>query len=604
MNTESHRVYEWGQIDWRHVERAVFKLQKRIYRASQQGNNEKVHQLQRLLIASWTARALAVRRVTQDNRGKKTAGIDGMANVAPGARMQMIEDLRSHRMASPVRRVWIPKPGKTEMRPLGIPVMIDRAHQALVKLALEPQWEAKFEPHSYGFRPGRSAHDAVEFIFNCIKFRPRYVLDADIKGCFDNIDHEALLDKLETYPAMRRVIKQWLEAGLMEGLEFTPTDRGTPQGGVISPLLANIALHGLEKYVQSKFLQKREFPEGIDYAYKPKVVRYADDFLVMHHHLDVIEACKEHVSQWLAHMGLELHEEKTRITHTLERIEGKVGVDFLGFHFRHFQVGKTHWIKSGKANQGTLNFKTIIKPSNQAIKRHYRVMSEVISRFKAAPQDALIHILNPKILGWSAYYSTVNSKMTFNKLDHLVVQRLLRWGRRRHAKISRYWVVNKYFNPRGLKGPTNILRPWDFCTHEQDVLRRYADRPIQRHVMVKGSRSPYDGDWAYWARRMSKYPGWTYGRQRLLKKQKGKCALCGNYFQMEDRVEKDRILPGAFGGQYDFENTRLVHGHCHDLRHAEITRCLRDKNHSFEEPYELETLTYGSEEQPSGRPGG
>lgn len=566
MSTDPGRVYEWRQIEWPRVERSVFKLQKRIYRASRQGETAKVHRLQRLLIASWAARALAVRRVTQDNRGKNTAGIDGVARVPPGDRLHMIEELRHHRGASPVRRVWIPKPGKNEDRPLGIPVMIDRAHQALVKLAMEPQWEAKFEPNSFGFRPGRSAHDAVEYIFNCIKFRPRFVLDADIKGCFDHIDHEALLDKLETYPALRRVIKGWLGAGIMEGLDFTPTDRGTPQGGVISPLLANIALHGLEEHVRSKFTQKREFPGYVDYANKPKVVRYADDFLVMHHRQEVVEECRELVGQWLARMGLTLHEEKTRITHTLDPFEGRVGFDFLGFTFRQFHVGKTHMGNSGREKLG---YKTIIKPSKEAIKRHYRAIAEVIGRFKAAPQEVLIRALNLKVRGWSVYYSTVSAKAVFNKLDHLVVQRLLRWGRRRHQNTSRRWIADKYFNPNGKKGETSKLRPWDFCTRDGVVLRRYADRRIQRHVMVKGRRSPYDGDWTYWARRMSTYPGWTRGRQRLLKAQNGKCALCGMYFRTQDRVEKDRIVPGRLGGAYTFANTRLVHGHCHQRRHAE-----------------------------------
>ena len=600
MSTESQRVYEWGQIPWPKVEASVFKLQRRIYQASQQGETEKVHSLQRLLISSWTARALAVRRVTQDNRGKKTAGIDGVASVAPGARLHMVDDLRHHDRASPVRRVWIPKPGKDEARPLGIPIMIDRAHQALVKLALEPQWEARFEPHSYGFRPGRSAHDAVEYIFNCVKYRPRYILDADIRGCFDHIDHEALLDKLETYPALRRVIKQWLEAGIMEGLEFTATRRGTPQGGVISPLLANVALHGLEEFVRSKFTQMRKHATWTDYAYKPKVVRYADDFLIMHHDHDVITRCRELASQWLAQMGLTLHETKTTITHTLETFEGRVGVDFLGFTFRQFPVGKTHGVKSGGVKQGKLRFKTIIRPSQQAIKRHYRAMSEVIGRFNAAPQAALIQVLNPKILGWSAYYSSVSAKMTFNKLDHLVVQRLLRWGKRRHSDTSRRWIAHKYFNPSGKKGATHVVRPWDFCTRDGEKLRRYADRPIKRHVMVKGARSPYDGDWAYWATRMRHYPGWTHGRQRLLKHQQGKCAWCGLYFRAGDRVEKDRVLPGTCGGGYTFENTRLVHGHCHDQRHALAPGRIVDKDHPIEEPYELETLTYGSEEQPTG----
>src|SRR5262249_220763 len=214
--------------------------QKRIDQAARRGNIQAVHRLQQLLEQSHAARLLAVRRVTQDNRGKKTAGVDGIASVPPTQRFTLADQIhpKRERKAAPTRRVWIPKPGKAEQRPLGIPTMRDRARQALAKLALEPEWEARFEPNSYGFRPGRSVHDAIQAIFNAIRYQPKYVLDADIRGCFDTINHSALLRKLNTYPALRRAIKGWLKAGVWEHGEVLPTERGTPQGGVLSPLLA------------------------------------------------------------------------------------------------------------------------------------------------------------------------------------------------------------------------------------------------------------------------------------------------------------------------------------------------------------------------------
>src|SRR2546423_13194518 len=247
MNTESKPMYGWNDLPWKQFERQVFKLQKRIYRASQRGDMKTVHKLQRLLMNSWSAKCLAVRRVNQDNQHKKTAGIDGMKSPYPTHRLALVSILKLLPQARPVRRVWIPKPGTDEKRPLGIPTMYDRALQALVKLALEPEWEARFEPNSYGFRPGRSCHDAIEAIFGSIRGMPKYVLDADIAKCFDRIIHEALLDKLQTFPLMRRVIQAWLKAGVMDGETLFPTEEGTPQGGVISALLADVALHGLER---------------------------------------------------------------------------------------------------------------------------------------------------------------------------------------------------------------------------------------------------------------------------------------------------------------------------------------------------------------------
>jgi RNA-directed DNA polymerase len=226
-------------------------------------------------VRSWSAKCLAVRRVTQENRGKRTAGIDGVKSLTPPQRLQLVRTLQLPQRARPTRRVWIPKPGTDEQRPLGIPTLADRAAQALVKAALEPEWEAVFEPNSYGFRPGRSAHDAIEAIHNGVCHKPKFVLDADIAKCFDRIDHAALLAKLATSSSLRRAIRAWLQAGVMDGGELFPTTQGTPQGGVISPLLANVALHGLETAIVSAFPQWS--PQTGRERWVPIVVRYADD---------------------------------------------------------------------------------------------------------------------------------------------------------------------------------------------------------------------------------------------------------------------------------------------------------------------------------------
>ena len=282
---------DWALTDWRKAEQTMYRLQKRIYKAASHGKIQVVHNLQRKLMRSWAARMLAVRRVTQDNQGKKTAGVDGKTALTPAERVDLVRELvpslRKRRRHLPVRRVWIPKPGKAEKRPLGIPTIRDRAEQAIAKAALEPEWEAKFEPNSYGFRPGRSCHDAIEAIFNGIRYVPKYVLDADIRSCFDRINHEALLTKLGAYPAMRRYIKACLKAGVMEHLKlsedteerntlrYSATNEGCPQGGVVSPLLANIALHGLEEEIRKGYVRQRHQYT----APPPQTIRYADDFV-------------------------------------------------------------------------------------------------------------------------------------------------------------------------------------------------------------------------------------------------------------------------------------------------------------------------------------
>jgi RNA-directed DNA polymerase len=265
-------VYEWKDLPWRKIEQQVFKLQQRIFKASKRGDVKTVHRLQRLLMNSWAAKCLAVRRVTQDNQGQKTAGVDGVKSLTPQQRLDLVRTLTLDTEARPVRRVWIPKPGKDEKRPLGIPVMRDRAGQTLARLALEPEWEAVFEPNSYGFRPGRSVHDAIDAIFDSIVRKPKFVLDADIAKCFDRINQTALLQKLHTFPSLRRAIRGWLKAGIMDGKELCPSEEGTPQGGAVSPLLANIALHGLETTIRDAF-PEQSYVEGKRERWRPAVIR-------------------------------------------------------------------------------------------------------------------------------------------------------------------------------------------------------------------------------------------------------------------------------------------------------------------------------------------
>src|ERR687886_2362232 len=272
MSESATATYEWHQLPWRKLEVAVFKLERRIYKASHAGDIRRVHRLQKLLLKSRAAKLLAVRRVTQDNQGKNTAGIDGIKALTPQQRGALAAQLGTLPTGRPTRRVWIPKPGKEEQRPLSIPTLHDRALQALVKLVLEPEWEARFEPNTYGFRPGRSVHDAIAALFQMLCFKDKYVLDADIQGCFDHLAHSPLLDKLATYPRLRRTIKGWLNAGVLADGTRQPTERGSPQGGVVSPLLALIALHGLETAIT----------RGFRATDRPHVVVYADDFVVLH----------------------------------------------------------------------------------------------------------------------------------------------------------------------------------------------------------------------------------------------------------------------------------------------------------------------------------
>ena len=576
-------IEDWAYIPWRKLARKVYRLQKRIYRASDRGNDKAVHNLQRLLMKSQAARTLAVRKVTQDNQGKRTAGIDGVKSVEPAQRMDMVRRLRHHKTIKPkpTRRVWIPKPGKAEKRPLGILTMLDRAHQCLVKLALEPEWEARFEANSYGFRPGRSAHDAIAAIFNIISKQPKYVLDADIANCFNNINQTVLLEKLHTYPAMRRVIKAWLKAGVLEEGVFTPTEAGTPQGGPLSPLLANVALHGMEQAIQAEYPWKgRDKP-------KPKLVRYADDLVVLFPTLEGIEKARTVLEHWLAAIGLELKPSKTRVVHTLIPLnEEPPGFNFLGFEIRQHLVGK---YRSGKHNGKLLGFKTIIQPSKEAIKRHREALRMVVHAGQGLWQEALIGQLNPKIRGWSRYYRSVVAKKILNDCDYHLYPLLLRWAKRRHPRKSASWIRLRYWHTVGQDR-------WRFATSEGYSLNNHAAIAIQRHVKVKGNASPYDGNLLYWAKRLQQSHPLTMNRLgTLLHKQQGKCRWCELLFQEGDLIEIDHITPRSEGGTNELSNLFALHRHCHDQRHAkEHERGTHNRSHQAEEPDELETLMSGS----------
>ncbi|MDF0552804.1 reverse transcriptase domain-containing protein, partial [Kamptonema sp. UHCC 0994] len=442
-----------------------------------------------------------------------------------------------------------------------IPTINDRALQALVKLALEPEWEAKFEPNSYGFRPGRSCHDAIEAIFTNINKKAKYVLDADIAKCFDRIDHKALLSKISTYPTLNRLIKTWLKAGYCDQGSLFPTNEGTPQGGVISPLLANIALHGMEERVKQyaetltmfsgdRKLSKNQRRETI------RLIRYADDFVIIHKDLNVVKKCQEIIADWLSDMGLELKPSKTKLTHTLIEIDGNAGFEFLGFHVQQYKTGA---YRCAKNSSGTpLGFNTIITPSKAKIKVHLSKIAEVIDTHKTAPQAALISKLNPIIKGWSNYYSTVCSKKTYSKVDHLTYQMLMAWGKSR-VKGDGSWY-NKYWKTVG----TNKR----FRTEDGVELTYHKDTEIVRHIKVIGEVSPYNGDWSYWSKRRGTYPGIPTREAKLFKKQKGICSHCGLYFTNTDIVEVDHIKPTSLGGKDIYDNLQLLHRHCHDSKTA------------------------------------
>lgn len=531
----------WDRIDWPTVHRRVRGLQIRIAKATRDQDWRRVKALQRLLVNSYSAKAMAVKRVSE-NDGKRTPGVDGEIWTTPEAKWRAIQRLNSRGLRpQPLRRVYIPKRGSTtKKRPLGIPVMIDRAQQALHLQGLEPVAETQADPHSYGFRRNRGTQDAIERVFNLLSQRTSaaWILEGDIKGCFDNFGHGWLESHV---PMDKQVLSGWLKAGYVESGKLFPTKAGTPQGGIASPTIANVALDGLEAVLAERFGQTKSTLN----RFRVRLVRYADDFIITGRSKELLEKeVKPCVEAFLGERGLQLSQEKTTITHISE------GFDFLGQNVRKY------------------GGKLLIKPSAKNVKAFLDKVRETIRVNRSTKQETLIGLLNPMITGWANYHRHVVAKKTYMTVDYHIWYALWRWARRRHPNKSCGWVRQKYFRARD-------HRHWVFAaqtrgdTDEPRILplRLASDTRIVRHVRVKADANPFDPAWdSYFAqRRRSRMLERLQERsfpKRLWQQQEGKCPGCGQLIDEEAQWVVQPVVPLKSGGTRTLTNLRLLHSSC------------------------------------------
>lgn len=450
--TDAQLRQRWQKIDWHKVEKGVNNLQARITKAVIANKWHLVKKLQYLLTHSYKARLLAVRRITL-NRGKRTAGIDSERLTTSESKMKAVFRLTSKGYkAQPLRRVFIAKVGKKKKRPLGIPTMHDRAMQHLHALSLEPIAEATADLRSFGFRKHRSTKDCREQAFSCLsrKNSPQWVLEGDIKGCFDNINHQWLLTHI---PMDKSILFQFLKAGFIYKRHLNPTKAGTPQGGIISPILANMTLDGMEKLLMAKY------PKRSGKSPKVNFIRYADDFIITAASEDIAKEIKVLLTDFFKERGLELSNEKTLITNIND------GFDFLGWNFRKYKG------------------KLLIKPSKKSVKKFTEKVSGIIHTGRNWSQAALIYKLNPIIRGWTNYHKSSVSSKIFQKLDSIIWGMLWKWAKRRHPGKSKHWIASKYWK----KSPT---RSWNFRSQENELLR-LSDTKIRRHIPLKLDMNPF-----------------------------------------------------------------------------------------------------------------
>ena len=542
------RLRDWNTIDWCQSKNAVKDLRGQIFRATKKGDYRTLKSLQKLMLRSRANAELSVRQVTQINKGKNTPGVDGRVATTPDERTKIIEELLSGEGSThPVKRVYIPK-SNGKMRPLGIPTIVNRARQAMVKNALEPQWEAKFEPCSYGFRPGRSCHDAIGRIFRTAlpQGKKKWILDADIEGAFDNIGHAALMKNLEYFPA-KDEIRKWLKAGIMEDGIFSKTDQGTPQGGVISPLLANIALHGMDEVLGVTYRKTGSYTKC---SSKRLIIRYADDFVVFTETREDAELCQTILTDWLRDRGLELSTEKTRIRSLRE------GFDFLGFHVREY------------TERQTTKPILLIKPSRDSINNFRNRIRQEFVDLQGHNVERVLMKLNPILRGWGYYFRHVVSKETFYKLDSFIWYRTMKWIKHTHPKKAMTWRIANYFNFTKDK-----VRRWIFGNPNTGhyLLRIGIHIPIQRHILVKHGASPDNRDEReYWTKReMRKVELLSTTKHiRLAHKQKGLCPICGHTLYGDEELHIHHIIPKSEGGSEHSMNLQLLHGVCHRQDHS------------------------------------
>jgi RNA-directed DNA polymerase len=498
------------------------------------------------MLRSYANTLVSVRRVTQINTGKHTPGVDQVVVKTPQARGRLVDVLTTTQpwRARPARRIYIPK-ANGRLRPLGIPTILDRCLQARVKNALEPAWEATFEGTSYGFRPGRGCHDAIAKVYLLAnsKGRKHWVVDADIKGAFDHISHAHLLAAIGPFPG-RALIKQWLEAGYLDNGVFHPTDAGTGQGAVISPLLANIALHGMETALGIQ----RTRAGGI--KGNRAVVRYADDFVVFCETREDAESVVGVLTAWLAERGLALSEEKTHIVHLSE------GFDFLGFTVRHYP--------SPRAKAG---YQLFITPSKASVLKVRRDLRDVWKHQVGANVAAVLAALNPKIRGWANYFRVGVASRTFSSLDNWMFLREVRWVNRTHPHQPNAWRRARYW------GALHPKRTDTWVFGNKDVgayLLKFKWFRIERHVIVRGTASPDDPSLrAYWlARQRTNAKDLIPSAQKLAEHQRGLCPLCGESLFNGEAFQRHHWVPRRRGGADTYDNLALLHYYCHQHVHA------------------------------------
>lgn len=536
----------WEEIDWQKALAYVKKLQIRIVKAQKEGHYSKVKSLQWLLTHSFYAKALAVKRVTS-NSGKRTSGVDHELWLTPQAKFNAISKLKRRGYhPQPLRRHYIPKKNG-KMRPLGIPTMTDRAMQTLYKFALEPIAETYADPNSYGFRIGRSTHDAIEQCFTDLNKgkSPEWILEGDIKGCFDHISHEWLLENI---PMDTQILEKWLKCGYVEIKKLFPTEEGAPQGGTISPTLMNMTLDGLERLLHDR-LPGRQKIAGKAHFNKLNFVRYADDFIITGESPEFLrEKVLPIVKEFLTGRGLQLSEEKTVITHIDK------GFDFLGKNIRKY------------------NGKLLIKPSKSAVKSILDKVRNIIKNNKSSTQEALIRRLNPVIRGWVNNQRYVVSSKVFSTVDYEIYKYLWQWAKRRHKKKSHKWIAQKYWHHIGSRKWTFSV-PYAIQSKEGEQLYcrlEYAtDTKIIRFKKIVAEANPFDEYWVdyFEEREGEKMLNSTKGREKLLtiwRRQRHRCPVCGDLITSETRF--------SVHTQTGINSRKImVHKECHKELHSLIS---------------------------------